>query len=378
MFQILARERVAELAGRVCRRLSALSEASGPAPAAVIDALAVALSAIESYLDDMPHPSVRTDARIEVAIEELTATEPSDSEIVTIFVDELEDHVSTLEQFVGRCRRRAADCRASDELRRALHTVAGSARAVNYSALADAYQAATLVLDGVAHRDGMLRATQLAILDDLAKLSRHALRDLKSKRAISPSLLASFAGLARSTDAVVETPLTAATHASQAEQADFLGIFLDEASDILARMEDGLREWRSGQGADEVLAGLRRELHTLKGSARAVGVETMGELSHSTETLLDRLGNNGTEYAATGLHALLEEVHDALVSAVAQLRTGQVPGRSGHHHLRGRGPRLGADRTRGVRCEHRNGDTAAAQPGAGESGIAGPVGQLCR
>ncbi len=352
---LLGRDQAAELARLTDRCFRTLPHRTGGASARVIDALAVALTAIDSCLDSLTGSAEWSAASVDLARADLTAADaeiaPSthaqeaivsraapeavtgplraetvDAPLMAIFVAELGEHLAAVCSTIDRCKRSAADCRVSGELKRRLHTVAGSARGVELDALADAFQATVNLLDALRRADHPIRATELEILERLVTEATRAMRDLSTGHAIPPPLQESFSGLAAETQARARVWHTnAQVQSDAAENGDFVDIFTDEASDILARVETALRGWRSGGETTPLIGALRRELHTLKGGARAVGVEVVGELAHSTETLLDRVGESGVGFPAGELLELLEEVHDGLQSAVSSLRAGETP-----------------------------------------------------
>ncbi len=100
--------------------------------------------------------------------------------------------------------------------------------------------------------------------------------------------------------------------------ADFKDIFCEEAFTILGRIDHQLAEWTGEERYADTSAALKRDLHTLKGSARAVGADAIGELSHNTETLLERTENQD-DVDHGELRVLLEEVHDSLFNMVQHL-----------------------------------------------------------
>ena len=73
-------------------------------------------------------------------------------------------------------------------------------------------------------------------------------------------------------------------------------IFLEEATELYPRAGDELRAWRHSPDDHAIVAGLRRTLHTLKGSARMAGAMRLGELAHRMES---RLSVDGPQLAIT-------------------------------------------------------------------------------
>ena len=88
-------------------------------------------------------------------------------------------------------------------------------------------------------------------------------------------------------------------------------IFCEEAFEVLERMNNSISAAVT-EGMDQHhTESIKRDLHTLKGSARTAGIMTMGDLAHETESLLDTVSD---EQADSGnILDLLEEVHDQLV-----------------------------------------------------------------
>ncbi|MDZ7842332.1 MAG: Hpt domain-containing protein [Gammaproteobacteria bacterium] len=103
---------------------------------------------------------------------------------------------------------------------------------------------------------------------------------------------------------------------------DLKDVFVEEATDILSRFESTLRHGKHS-GVDEPLSNtLKRELHTLKGGARAAGLQAIGDLSHNAETMLESVAGSGDQPG--DLLDVLEEVHDTLASMVQGLETGRT------------------------------------------------------
>ena len=111
---------------------------------------------------------------------------------------------------------------------------------------------------------------------------------------------------------------------SQINEEDFAQelkqVFMDESEGLLNQIHALLTKWRDAGVDDEVIAGIRREFHTLKGSAAVTGFENISILSHSVESLLER-DLNDTVFNNVDMLNLLEEVHDVLASDL-----GFIPG----------------------------------------------------
>lgn len=124
-------------------------------------------------------------------------------------------------------------------------------------------------------------------------------------------------------DAVEHAPLheDASTPEETADGADALDfsvydrelvdIFVEEGKDLLDHCDGLISELRNAPQDREVLAGLQRDLHTLKGGARMAGINAIGDLGHSIESLLEAVAAGRTEIERRDVQ-LLERGFDRL------------------------------------------------------------------
>ena len=98
----------------------------------------------------------------------------------------------------------------------------------------------------------------------------------------------------RASESVWDAPIPASTSAaahvvpSDAEADDELrGIFLEEAREVITAGKGALQELAEQPSEMEAQTTLRRAFHTLKGSARMVGLDALGEAAWSFEQLLN-------------------------------------------------------------------------------------------
>jgi chemosensory pili system protein ChpA (sensor histidine kinase/response regulator) len=110
----------------------------------------------------------------------------------------------------------------------------------------------------------------------------------------------------------------------EVEDNDILKIFLEEAAEVLERCDTLLNTWRDKLSDRKLVQNLQREIHTFKGGARMAGLEGLGELSHSMETLLEHIAGNRIEATVAAVQAL-EEGCDNLNRFVEQLQSGRMP-----------------------------------------------------
>ncbi|MBB5863942.1 Hpt domain-containing protein [Xanthomonas sp. 3058] len=76
---------------------------------------------------------------------------------------------------------------------------------------------------------------------------------------------------------------------------ELVDIFVDEGRDLLDHCDGLIARMREAPEDREVLNGLQRDLHTLKGGARMAGINAIGDLGHAIESLLEAVAANRTD-----------------------------------------------------------------------------------
>ncbi len=92
---------------------------------------------------------------------------------------------------------------------------------------------------------------------------------------------------------------------------ELVDIFVEEGKDLLDHCDGLISELRVAPQDRDVLAGLQRDLHTLKGGARMAGINPIGDLGHGIESLLEAVAANRTDIDRSDVH-LLERGFDRL------------------------------------------------------------------
>lgn len=91
------------------------------------------------------------------------------------------------------------------------------------------------------------------------------------------------------------------------EMAQFLGVFLDEATEQLELLEKDILALETGASPD-LLQEIFRAAHTLKGSSRAMGYASMGELTHAMEDVFDKLRKDEIGVSTVIVDALFDSL----------------------------------------------------------------------
>ncbi|MEP7043286.1 MAG: Hpt domain-containing protein [Dokdonella sp.] len=108
---------------------------------------------------------------------------------------------------------------------------------------------------------------------------------------------------------------------------DLLDIFVQEGADILDHSDTLVAGLRAAPHERTHIAGLQRDLHTLKGGARMAGLAPIGDLSHAMESLVDAIsdGSRGIDRVAVeSLERGFDRLH-VLVKRVAHRRAIAMP-----------------------------------------------------
>ncbi|MDE2178338.1 MAG: Hpt domain-containing protein [Xanthomonadaceae bacterium] len=136
----------------------------------------------------------------------------------------------------------------------------------------------------------------------------------------------------------VSTPLPAFPEDAQPEgaldlpdlDADLLEIFVQEGTDILDHADGQIAGLRMAPHQREFVAGLQRDLHTLKGGARMAGLAPIGDLAHAMETLLEAVGEGRRMPEPLVIESLergFDRLHE-MVQRIAQHRAIAMPERA--------------------------------------------------
>ncbi|MFQ5935143.1 MAG: Hpt domain-containing protein, partial [Acidiferrobacterales bacterium] len=292
--------------------------------------------------------------------------------LLRIFTGEARGHLDTVKNEIAACRESGGHCLVTTALLRATHTLAGSARSIGLRPMAVACSEIEDLLEtlqeaGIPLEDSHLVALDDMVtyvselldvlnddtksseqvtqrLDDLAKRAHSAVVALPTPEAAVQSATADAAAKPEPAQVPepkeppvpvspveetqpISTPMPAPPPASVAalpamdEEIDpeLVDVFLEEAVDLLGSIEQALRRWRTNQSDNQAIDDLKRALHTLKGGARMASAMSVAGLAHNTEDLLKRV-EEGQLTARAELFDLLDEVHDALVMLVDQIR----------------------------------------------------------
>lgn len=106
---------------------------------------------------------------------------------------------------------------------------------------------------------------------------------------------------------------------------EILGIFIEEAEEVLQTIQEFYPRLRQSHDDHAALTEVRRAFHTLKGSGRLVGATSLGELAWSVENLLNGVIDQSIK-PNDDLFSLVDDVNARIPSLIHEFRDGQATG----------------------------------------------------
>ena len=105
--------------------------------------------------------------------------------------------------------------------------------------------------------------------------------------------------------------------------SELVELFTEEGSELLDSSDGMLAILRGAPDDGESVRGLQRNLHTIKGGARVVGISQVGDLAHAMETLLEQVGDRKGGLEPVEVDSL-ERGFDRLHDLVERIRQGRA------------------------------------------------------
>jgi len=306
----------------------------------------------ETSEPEMPAELVAEEPREKATAVEDSSPEPSlDPALLQIMVGEVRQYLAELKSFVVGLAS-GSDQEVSINLIRSTHTLAGTFAMTPLGQEAELARGLENYFDDRRKNDSPVTTGASAMIQNCLHRFHQRLAILEGRNEATypltdSRLLEEIAGLAEHEAALAETFRMAAagqvvTEEPVVEPAEIveepvqdagtvtvedgsiLAIFLEEATEILERCDSLLNTWRDKLSDQKLVQNLQREIHTFKGGARMAGLEALGNLSHSMETLLERIAANRMQATVAAVQAL-EEGCDRLNIWVEQLQSGRMP-----------------------------------------------------
>ena len=251
-----------------------------------------------------------------------------DQMLLDIFKGEAQIHLSNLKSYLAKYQ---TGTPLSQDIVRIFHTLNGSSRSVDFAAVAELAGPMENYTRILADKAIIPDDTVLSILAEATHLvefilngdaveaeQRHAF--LQKLQATPPEATSSVEESQPEPSSTKSTPKAETVELPDATD-EFMSIFLDEAEEILENTQSLLERWQASPNNMQLMKELQRELHTLKGGARMVGIVPMGDLSHHLESVLTRIVE-GTIQSNTKIQEIVQNSVDELAAMLEAVRSG--------------------------------------------------------
>ncbi len=252
-----------------------------------------------------------------------------DDELLEIFLDEAEERIENTQSLLERWQASPDNLPLMEELQRELHSLKGGARMVGLTPMGDlSHHLEDLIkrlIDGKLDTNQKLPELVQNSVDELAVM----LEDVRSGAVLDlpVTLIQQIKHELESdapTDGIESAPeLTSTTEPGFKPDApeELVEIFLEESEERIENTQSLLERWQKSPKDLTLMQELQRELHTIKGSARMVGLKPMGDLSHYLEDLLKQLVEGKSQ-----LNPKLPELVQNSVDELANMREAVASG----------------------------------------------------
>ncbi len=275
---------------------------------------------------------------------------PADTEIphiepalLEIYRKEIKSHLSSLDQYLHGWSEDGVT-EANHNLIRALHTLNGSSRTTGVSNLVELFGTlekyakylqtnnlpvtqtfVDLIREAMSYTRivaDALDGSGMPMPDDDALLAR-AQRALDELRFEAPTIQMEVPTEITANDSQVGTITEQPSLTGHDETIDYdeelVEIFLEEGTEILDESDHTIHDWMNDVENRRYVESLQRQLHTLKGGSRMAGIQAIGDLSHSIESMLTSVVDDQLS-ASDAMFNVMQQAHDQLAAMLEQVR----------------------------------------------------------
>jgi chemosensory pili system protein ChpA (sensor histidine kinase/response regulator) len=287
-------------------------------------------------------------------IEELADTVAADeadeadteASLLDILRKECSDHLQAIENFLEEGDESRV---VSDTLYRALHTLSGISESAEVTSISELAGDLNGYFDELHHAQQLLSQEAINVLrSSVMEISGAVQRlpDLSFDESCQRKLCDRIAALPRveeqsagdgnisdipdsenseaDTVDAIDASATGKSDPFSSMDQELYEIFIEEVSEIIDSSEVVLRAWVEQPDNSEHMTEFQRQLHTIKGGARMVDIQAIGDLSHVLESLMTRVAD-GVIATSEDLFALFQESHDRLSEMLEQVKDRQMP-----------------------------------------------------
>ncbi len=299
--------------------------------------------------DVLQNESLCVDA---VENDNLESKKEFNTELREIFIQEAFQHIETLEESLnaGYDKRKL---KVNENILHALHTLYGSSRIADVPAIANICGLLENYCQACSKQNQEIIGHNFNVLAESVQYFKHLITDhsedlqkiyideeLQNKvndlKYVEVPVLEDFVGVSESNESndFIKTQSVTAENVNIVDEvsvenadlygdkdADLVDIFFEEAGDILATCNDCLSKWRNKSDDTDSVSELRRQLHTLKGSARMAAYSNIGDFSHAVESLVISIAEGNLETTDASLNLLqrcLDALYEMIDEAISQ------------------------------------------------------------
>ena len=305
--------------------LESLVTTSLPEEEMAIEPVAGEVNLTEESEELPPSTLVATTAAMESNEAELV-----DPGLLEVFQGDANHNLSILRETLSHLEA-TPPVQINQEIIRVFHSLNGSARAVNLKAIFEIAAPLETYTRELHDRQTELTPEMLEWIKRGAHLIESALNGnpleeeqqiLLDKVQMSLEALPSMLSkTTRVSDTAASEPAATTTESVLDASDEFMAIFLEEAEEILENTQSLVERWKTSPHNMQLMKELQRELHTLKGGARMVGIAPMGDLSHHLESVLTQIVE-GTAHSNTKLQDIVQNSADELAAMLEAVRSG--------------------------------------------------------
>ncbi len=289
-FRILGEQRAAETVDECTERARAFATPNYVPQPEDFEYVAGLLAAIGAHTEALQHGA----ADIDVALRQMNRGTSFNTDAASAEAPSVEREMAEMQRAtpaqLEAWREAPADTERKDELRNTLEAIKHDAEIASDSTLGQRANEALSLLE----QAGAPVPELQAVMDSIASSAEPV-----------PAPSAQTEQLAESPREVID--------------AELLAIYLEEATEVLAVIQEAVNRVRA-KPAIASLGALRRAFHTLKGSGRMVGLTDPAETAYALERTLERFIENG-QPANDRLLQLLDQAHTHFQAVIEALRT---------------------------------------------------------
>jgi len=254
--------------------------------------------------------------------------EPIDPVLFEIYKAESSQHLATLHEFLTHI---TLPAQVTQDLIRAFHTLNGSSRSVRFTEISNIAGPMEAYARYLQERKNEITAENINCFKQATDFIEALLKGEPVDQAVQQALLNavnvveiddSLLPMSKTTSSAKSSetkPIAKSLEDMAVPSDEFMDIFLEEAEEILENTQSLLERWQSTPNNMQLMKELQRELHTLKGGSRMVGISQMGNLSHELESVLTKIVE-GNAQTNPKLQEIVQTSVDELASMLERVK----------------------------------------------------------